>query len=242
MADLARREDAPGKAMEEMLRLREAGVPFQYAVGSTEFYCVELLVGPGVLIPRPETEMLVEKALRLLEAAPAGTPVLDLCTGSGAIPLAMAAERPDLDYTAVDLSPEALVWARRNAARLKPPRLRLLQGDLFAPLKEEDRSRFALVTANPPYVSPAEYAVLDSEIKEHEPRMALEAAEGGLAVARRILDEARAFMASGASLLMEMGETQGEALRARALADGYAEVRVLRDLAGRDRFLLARNT
>ena len=239
MVELAWRDAAPQERLEEMLRRREAGVPFQYAVGSTEFYCVELEVGPGVLIPRPETELLVEEALKVLKAAPAGTRVLDLCTGSGAIPLAMAAERPDLDYTAVDLSAEALARARRNAARLKPPRLQFLQGDLLEPLAEG--TQFALVTANPPYVSPAEYAALDPEIKAHEPRLALEAAEDGLAVAYRILDEARRFMASGACLLMEMGETQGRALQARALANGFSDVRILRDLAGRDRFVFAVN-
>ena len=239
MVELARREATPQERLEAMLRQREAGVPFQYAVGSTEFYCIELEVGPGVLIQRPETELLVEEALRLLKDAPAGTRVLDLCTGSAAIPLAMAAERPDLDYTAVDLSPEALAWARRNAARLKPPHLQLLQGDLFEPLAAG--GQFALVTANPPYVSPSEYAALEPEIKEHEPRLALEAEDDGLAVACRILDEARPFMASGAFLLMEMGETQGRALQERALADGFSDVRILRDLTGRDRFVFAIN-
>ncbi len=237
MVELAWRDATPQERLEAMLRQREAGVPFQYAVGSTEFYCIELEVGPGVLIPRPETELLVEEALRLLQDAPAGTRVLDLCTGSAAIPLAMAAERPDLDYTAVDISPEALVWARRNVARLKPPHLQLFQGDLFEPL--EEGTQFALVTANPPYVSPSEYAALDSVIKEYEPRLALEAAEDGLAVACRILDGARPFMASGAFLLMEMGETQGRALQERAITDGFSDVRILRDLTARDRFVFA---
>ena len=231
-------EAAQDRLLQDWLRRRCAGEPFQYVVGSVEFYSIELAVGPGVLIPRPETELLVEKALELLQSTPAGNAVLDLCTGSGAIPLALAHERPDLEYTGIDLSPEALRWAEKNRAALKPPKCRFLLGDLFAPLGMP-APKFQLVTANPPYVSPSEYAALEPEIKEHEPRLALEAEDDGLAVACRILDEARPFMASGAFLLMEMGETQGRALQERALADGFSDVRILRDLTGRDRFVFA---
>ena len=112
--------------LENWTRRRISGEPFQYIVGSVEFYNIELAIGPGVLIPRPETELLVEHALKLLSGQPSGTAVLDLCTGSGAIPLAMAHERPDLDYTGIDLSPEALRWAEENRANLRPPHCRFL--------------------------------------------------------------------------------------------------------------------
>ena len=130
MLELARREcatDAEQTArLEDWLRRRTAGEPFQYVVGSVEFYAVELAVGPGVLIPRPETELLVERALHLLAETPPGTPILDLCTGSGAIPLALAHERPDLDYTAIDLSTEALRWAVASGTGLPAAAIRLI--------------------------------------------------------------------------------------------------------------------
>ena len=224
--------------LEEWVRRRIAGEPFQYIVGSVEFYNIELTVGPGVLIPRPETELLVEQALEVLDGQPAGTAVLDLCTGSGAIPLAMAHERPELDYTGIDLSPEALQWAEKNFARLQPPRCRFLRGDLFAPLGQP-QPRFRLITANPPYVSPIEYRQLPAVVKNYEPRMALEAQEDGLALAKRIADEARKFLVPGGWLLMEIGETQGGRMRGWLQSLGYSSVEILRDLAGRDRIAQA---
>ena len=224
--------------LEEWAGRRIAGEPFQYVVGSVEFYNIELAVGPGVLIPRPETELLVEHALQLLSDAPRDTEVLDLCTGSGAIPLALAHERPDLTFIGIDLSPEALEWAERNSEALQPPRCRFLRGDLFAPLGKP-QPRFRLITANPPYVSPEEYRCLPPEVKDFEPRLALEADDDGLALEKRIAAEARAFLHPGGWLLLEIGESQGARLAEHLQALGYQEVAILKDLAGRDRIAQA---
>ncbi|MGN0867119.1 MAG: peptide chain release factor N(5)-glutamine methyltransferase [Oligosphaeraceae bacterium] len=231
----ARRGLSPDALREEWLKRRIGGEPFQYVVGSVEFHQVELQVGPGTLIPRPETELLVDRALEVLRGVPAGETVLDLCTGSGAIPLALARLRPDLRFLGVDLSPDALAWARRNAALLQSQDIcQFLQGDLFAPLPP--RLRFPLVTANPPYISPEEYRRLPPEILDYEPRIALEAQENGLALEREIILQARHWLKPGGVLLLEMGETQGDALRETLLAHGYEQVRILPDLTGRDRF------
>ena len=224
--------------LENWTRRRISGEPFQYIVGSVEFYNIELAIGPGVLIPRPETELLVEHALKLLSGQPSGTAVLDLCTGSGAIPLAMAHERPDLDYTGIDLSPEALRWAEENRANLRPPHCRFLQGDLFAPMGKS-HSLYRLITANPPYISPEEYRQLPKEIKDFEPRMALEASDDGLALAKRIAEEARQFLVPDGWLLMEIGDTQGSRMREHLQILGYHSVEILRDLTGRDRIARA---
>ncbi|MBQ4481174.1 MAG: peptide chain release factor N(5)-glutamine methyltransferase [Victivallales bacterium] len=213
---------------------RLAGEPFQYVVGSVEFYNIELAVGPGVLIPRPETELLVEHALQLLVDAPQDTEVLDLCTGSGAIPLALSHERPDLDYIGIDLSPEALKWAELNCAKLHPPHCHFLRGDLFAPLGQP-HPRFHLITANPPYVSPDEYRKLPSEVKDFEPRLALEAKDDGLALEKRIADEARNHLLPGGWLLLEIGEMQALRIHDCLQVLGYEEIAILKDLSGRDR-------
>ena len=220
----------------EWVRRRIAGEPFQYVVGSVEFYNIELAVGHGVLIPRPETELLVDHALKLLADTPPDTEVLDLCTGSGAIPLALAHERPDLSYLGIDLSPEALAWAELNRAALRPPKCQFLCGDLFAPLGPP-HPRFRLITANPPYVSPDEYRELPSEVKDFEPRLALEADDDGMALEKRIADEARSHLLPGGHLLMEIGETQGLRLQEYCATLGYQQIAVLQDLTGRDRFI-----
>ena len=233
------------RLLQEMLSKRLAGIPFQYAVGSVEFYCIEIQVGPGVLIPRPETELLVERALQDLQGFSCGPEtepplsVLDLCTGSAAIPLAMAAERPDCRYTAIDLSPDALEWAKRNISRLKPPSFTLLQGDLFEPLEDAAQKSFCIVTANPPYISHEDYLALPADVRDHEPQIALETDDDGMMIAKRIMDEAPRFLRRDGVLIMEIGETQGAALRNYADGCRYRKAEILKDLCGRDRFLHA---
>ncbi|MBO7741248.1 MAG: peptide chain release factor N(5)-glutamine methyltransferase, partial [Victivallales bacterium] len=227
-------EAAPEERLEEWIRRRIAGEPFQYIVGSTEFHTVELAVGPGVLVPRPETEELVERALEILRDAPAGSCVLDLCTGSGAIPLALSAIRPDLDYTGIDISPEALKWAELNRSRLSPPKCRFLQGDLCAPLGTPS-PRFVLVTANPPYISPEDYRELPGEVKDYEPRLALEAEDNGLELEKKCALQGREFLLSGGAVLMEIGESQGAEMAAFLEANGFVNVKIRKDIFGRDR-------
>lgn len=233
-------DEAPSAALsrlEELTGRRARGEPLQYVLGTVEFHEIELEVGPGVLIPRPETEELVEVALGLVEGV-ASPRVCDVCTGSGAIALALAQAMPSACVWATDVSEEALSWARRNAVRLGLSRVRLLLGDLFAPLGEE--GGFDLVTANPPYVSPEEYAELEPVVRDHEPRLALEASEGGLALLRRVVLEARERLRPGGWLITEMGDTQGDALRRMLAEAGYTDVAVRRDLAGHERMALGR--
>ena len=227
-----------GELLEQWLAMRCHGMPFQYVVGSVLFYEWEFQVGPGVLIPRPETELLVDAALAELKTAPAGTRVLDLCTGSGAIILSLALKHPEFACVGVDISFEALAWAKKNQQALLAENCTLLQGDLFQPLNPCERYR--LITANPPYVAPEEYAVLPSAVKDHEPRLALEAENHGLALEFKIAKEATHWLEPGGVLLMEMGEKQGPALQGYLSSLPYHDVKILPDLTGRQRFVTGR--
>lgn len=220
--------------LDSWIERRIAGEPFQYIVGSVEFYDIELAVGPGVLIPRPETELLVERSLKLLEDVPAGGRVLDLCTGSGAILFAIGHARTDLICSGVDLSPQALAWAQKNLKALGAANCELLEGDLFTPLASG--TKYDLITSNPPYVAPGEYSELPSVVKDYEPEMALEAADGGLELEKKIIRQAPAWLKEGGWLILEMGETQGAALAAELNAHGYSDVAIRKDWCGRDRF------
>ena len=238
LLELAARKRLDAAQLSAWVKRRCAGEPFQYIVGSVEFYSIELMVGPGVLIPRPETELLVDLAIEALREAPDGSRVLDLCTGSGAIPLALSHECPQYSYTGVDISPEALKWAQLNREALRPRDCAFLQGDLFAPIPPQ--SRFVLITANPPYVSSQEYSELDREVKDYEPRLALEAADDGLALEKAIAEQARDFLAPSGTLLLEIGDTQGARMAACLHALGYTAVAIHQDLAGKDRIASAR--
>ncbi len=220
-------------SLDSWIDRRISGEPFQYVVGSVEFYDLELQVGPGVLIPRPETEGLVERALELLAGVSAGGRVLDLCTGSGAIPLAIAHARPELHCLGVDLSPEALVWAQKNLALTGITNCEFRLGDLFGGVPAG--MRFDLITSNPPYVTPEEYRDLPSVVKDYEPRMALEAADEGLALEKAIIAQAPQWLKRGGALLLEMGETQGAVLADALKEAGLSEVVIRKDLFGRDR-------
>jgi release factor glutamine methyltransferase len=215
-----------------LIERRIAGEPTQYLTGVREFYNRPFKVDPRVLIPRPETELLVEACLqRLPKDAPSR--VLDVCVGSGCIALSIAAERPQATVFATDLSPDAIALARENAEALKvADRVTLLQGNLFAPLPPD--ARFDVVVSNPPYIATAEIDTLSAEVRR-EPRMALDGGADGLVLIRRVAEGARRHLVPGGLLAMEIGETQGAALVAVLQAAGYAEVRVEKDLERRDR-------
>lgn len=239
------RLDAPvpadaAAALAALLRRRCAGEPLQYVLGAAPFCDFELEVGPGVLIPRPETEKLADLALAAWAESPAGGAVLDLCTGSGAVALAMARRLPpETAVYATDLSPDALAWARRNRERLGlTARVTLLEGDLFAPLPPD--LRFRVITANPPYIPAAEYHALTSEVKAFEPRLALESGTDGLDLLRRLADSAPARLLPGGWLLCETGSDQGAAASDLFRNAGLDRVRVETDVFGRPRFVLGR--
>jgi len=215
---------------------RAAGVPLAYLVGRRGFWSLDLSVSPAVLVPRPETELLVERALRTGDGLGASVRALDLGTGSGAIALAIAHERPGWRLTAVERSPEALAVARGNALRLGLDRVEFLAGDWFAPVGAR---RFDLVVSNPPYVA-ADDPVLQGDSLRHEPRGALTPGPDALAALHAIIDAAPAHLPPGGALLLEHGATQGAAVRARLATRGYADIVSHRDPAGHERVTEAR--
>lgn len=213
-------------------RLRE---PMAYIRGEKEFYGRRFSVTPAVLIPRPETEILVEKALDGMSELES-IEVLDVCTGSGAIALTLAAERPAWHVTASDISAQALAIAQQNKERLDlAERVRFVEGDLFANI---DVNPFALVTANPPYIAEQDWDTLAEDITLYEPRLALTAGADGLAIARRIILEAEPYVATGGRLLMEIGQGQDQALTLLARQQPWIErIEVYPDLRGIPRVL-----
>lgn len=219
-------------AARELVARRGRREPMAYILGERGFRGLVLRVGPGVLVPRPETETLVEW---VLEVAPEGAAVLDWGTGSGAVALALATERPDLRVTAVDSSEEALAIARENAERAGAA-VEILRSDGFAALGGR---RFAVVAANPPYLSEAEMAQASPELA-FEPRGALVGGPDGDEVLARIAREAPAHLEPGGALVCEIGAGQARAVRGHMEAAGLRDVRVRRDLAGLDRVVMGR--
>ena len=224
-------DDATEARLRELARRRCRREPLQYLTGRAFFRDLELAVSPAVLIPRPETELLVDF---LLASAPAGGRVLDLGTGSGAIAVAAAVERPDLIVTAADISPRALDTARTNAKKYGA-KIRFAASDLFAALGEET---FDFIAANLPYVSEAEYETLQPEVRDHEPRSALTAPDGGFAVIARAAAELPCRLAPGGRAAFELSPPQAPRLVILLQSLGLAAY-TARDLAGRDRFVFA---
>ncbi|MFL5274318.1 MAG: peptide chain release factor N(5)-glutamine methyltransferase [Anaeromyxobacteraceae bacterium] len=216
-----------------LVKRRGDGEPTAYLTGVKEFYGRAFRVDARALIPRPETELLVEAALAAL---PDGGAALDLCTGSGCVGVTHALERPAANVVATDLDAAALALARENAERLGAT-LELAQGDLFAALAAP--ARFDVIAANPPYVPTPELEGLARELAR-EPRRALDGGEDGLAVARRLVAEAPRWLLPGGALLVEMHESHVEALPRLMLEAGFASVEARRDLAGLPRLAIGR--
>ncbi len=222
--------DAARRAVyENLVQRRARGEPVAYLVGKREFWSLELEVSPDTLIPRPATEHLVERALQLLSAETQG-PVLDLGTGSGAIALALAAERPGLALLAVDRNPAALQVAIRNARRLQL-KIDFRESDWFAALAHQ---RFALIVANPPYV-PADDPHLARGDVRFEPRMALDGGPDGLTALRTIIATASGHLLPDGVLLLEHGLDQGPAVLKLLRRHGFDRCRDHPDLSGRPR-------
>lgn len=215
--------------LDRLLQRRLAGEPMAYLRGSREFYSLELAVTPDVLIPRPESELLVDLALQLLDGLPQPR-VLDLGCGSGALALAIAAGRRDAQVLATDLSEPALAVARANAKRLQLP-LTLQLGDWYAPLAQQV---FDVIVCNPPYVGLND-PDLALEVRAHEPALALFAGEDGLAALRQVIAGAPDHLRAGGWLLLEHGARQAAEVRCLCHAAGLAEVSTAEDLAGHPR-------
>lgn len=217
-----------------LIAARGQGAPVAYLTGEREFWGLSLRTHDATLIPRPDTESLVEAALARGDAEEGM--FLDLGTGTGAIALAFASERPCWRVTGVDLSPQAVALARDNASRLGLSRVRFLESDWFASLEGE---RFALVVANPPYLADDDPHLAQGDVR-FEPRSALVAGDDGLADLYALVHEARRHLLAGGWLLLEHGLEQGAAVRRAFEQAGYDQVATLQDLGARDRVSLGR--
>lgn len=242
----ARRQVALGREVEpgatsryqELVAHRADRVPLQHLTGEAHFHGLTLAVGPGVFVPRPETETLVERALAVLADGGPAPVVVDLCTGSGAVAVVIARSRPDAEVHAVEVSAYAHAWAERNVAA-HAPRVQLVLGDATTALPELD-GRVDLVVSNPPYIPPGQVPV-DPEVARHDPPEALYGGGGdGLSVPLAVAGRARRLLRPGGRLLLEHGEEQGAALETALRARGWQQLRDHPDLTGRPRVLDAR--
>lgn len=213
----------------ELAARRAGGEPLQYVTGVAGFRRLELAVGPGVFIPRPETEGV---AGRVIEVLPEGGVAVEIGTGSGAIALSVADERRDARVYATERSPEALEWAIRNRDALDL-NVEMVEGDLFRGLPDDLRSHVDVVVSNPPYVP--EGFRLPPEIRDHEPHIALFASDGGLAIIELLSHEALSWLRPGGLIVLEIGEAQRDAVARLLRGQGYTGIEVRLDPAGRER-------
>lgn len=217
----------------ELFKRRRAGEPLAYLLGEREFFGISLRVDKRVLIPRPDTERLVEVALERTRSRSMLGAALDLCTGSGCVAIAFARARPTWSVLGVDVSAEALAVARDNAHRTGAVRnLRLLEGSLFAPVPGQ---RFDLITANPPYIPSGELAELPLDVRGFEPHLALDGGADGLDLVREIARQAQQHLTPRGLLAMEVGADQGPRATEILREHGFADVELARDLGARDR-------
>ncbi len=221
-------------AFKQMFVRRRAREPMAYILGGREFYGFDVQVDRRVLVPRPDTEVLVDVALERTSERDMYGRALDLCTGSGCVALALGLRRRTWKITGSDLSEEALAVARTNAARLGVARnVRFVQGDLFQPLRA--RHRFELIVSNPPYIPSAEIAELMPEVRDFEPRLALDGGADGISVLRRLVSEAPAHLTPGGVLACELGADQSARAVELFEAAGFTDVRRHKDLGGHER-------
>ena len=237
LADQARAlADEDARRIGRLFLRRRAGEPVAYLTGEREFFGLSLAITPEVLIPRPETELLVALALEL---APSGARVLDLGTGSGAVAIAIAHEEPDMEVVAVDASADALAVARENARR-HGATIRFVYGDWYAGLESHARAeRFDMIVANPPYIAAGDEHLDQGDLR-FEPRAALVSGADGLDAIRAIVARAQEHLRPGGWLLFEHGYDQGERCRSLLAMYGYSQVQTWPDLAGIERVSGAR--
>ena len=214
---------------------RRAGrEPLQYITGTVDFADMRLKVGPGVLVPRPETELLVAEVAKRVESPER---VLDLCTGSGCIALELSRRFPEADIVGTDVSSEALAYARQNVSELESANVTLLHGEMFGPV---DGMRFDVIVSNPPYIPAGEIDGLQPEVAEFEPRSALDGGEDGLDFYRVIAEKAPGYMENGALLALELGAGQAQEVVSMLKEHGFRDLEVLKDYAGHKRMLFCR--
>ena len=214
---------------------RAGRIPLQQLTGEQDFMGLTFTVNENVLIPRQDTEILVEEVLKELHD---GMRILDMCTGSGCILLSLLHYSNDCEGLGVDLSAEALEVAGRNVLKVLTPEkaehVHFLQSDLF----EKVEGKFEIIVSNPPYIASAEVEKLMPEVRDHEPRMALDGTEDGFYFYRRIIEEAGKHLMSSGMLFFEIGYDQGQAVSELMRTEGYCDVQVVQDYAGLDRVVL----
>ena len=220
-------------AFRQLVNRRSTGEPLQYITGETWFMGLRFEVNPSVLVPRADTETLVETALEQLRE---GESLLDMCTGSGCILLSIAKLGKPGRAVGADISAAALETARKNAENLGLCAAEFIQSNLF----EQIRGRYDMIVSNPPYIPSGEIPLLMREVSLHEPHTALDGGEDGLDFYREISRQAGAYLMPGGRLLMEIGADQGEAVCSMMRQAGYEEVGIRRDLAGKDRVVYGR--
>jgi release factor glutamine methyltransferase len=219
------------------------GEPIAYLASKTEFYSLELDISADCMIPRPETELLVERAIEFLRTRSGKQLVCDLCTGSGCIAVAIARNCPDCRIIATDICDAALSVAARNIEKhnLKE-RIKLLCGDLFDPIVPQlDADKFDLIVCNPPYVSAVEFEKLDKNVKDYEPKLALSAGDDGLDIYRRIIERVGTFLKSDAAVMLEIGYNQGQAVKQLLEQAGcFGEITIEKDFHENARIVIAK--
>jgi release factor glutamine methyltransferase len=221
------------ETLRALLKRAVKGEPVEYIVGEVSFYHCAITVGPGVLIPRPETEILVDQACRMLRTAPfQGKIAWDLCTGSGCIGIAVKKRCPDLSISLSDISEKALEIVRINRKK-NDVEVEILHGDLLSPFVSKKAD---VIFCNPPYVSSKEFVTLDRSVKDFEPEGALVGGEDGLSFYRRLQEELPAHLNPQAKIFFEIGAGQGKALLSLFSGKGWKNGRVEKDWAGHDRF------
>lgn len=229
----------------EYLRRRTAREPLQYILGYTEFHGLKIKVGPGVLIPRPETELLVEEAIKTVHTSHfTSLRILDLCTGSGCIALALAIEFPDAKVYGTDTSEVAIRYAEENARINDINNVEFLRGSLFEPfgkLTAPGQSSFkaGLIISNPPYIKRDEIGNLQPEITDWEPGEALDGGEDGLNYYKMLIPEARNYLKENGYLVLEIGIGQSDEVKWMAEEAGFQDIIVIRDYSGIERILIA---
>lgn len=221
------------ETLAQLLARRVNGEPVAHLVGTREFWSLPLFVSPATLIPRPDTECLVEQALARLPSTPCR--ILDLGTGTGAVALALASERPDCTLTAVDYVADAVALAQRNADNLRINNVTILQSDWFSALGEQ---RFAMIVSNPPYIDEQDEHLALGDVR-FEPKTALVAGDNGLADLAHIIIQGRTWLEPGGYMLLEHGWKQGAAVRELFTSAGYLQAETCRDYGDNDRLTLA---
>lgn len=218
--------------IKNLLLRRAKGEPLQYVLGETEFYGFRMFVTPEVLIPRPETEYLVEKIVKEHSSIPS---ILEIGSGSGCISIALKKNFPEAEITSVDISDEALKIAQKNAEE-NEVEINFIESDIFQNIE----GKFKVIVSNPPYIPDYEYKELSSEILEFEPKLALEADDDGLFFYKKIIRESPEYLLPGGYLYFEIGYNQGKRIKEFAKSNGFGEIEIVNDLNGFERIIKAK--